>query len=419
MFLKKIHLQNFKGFEDIKLSFETEQSGNRKWTLILGENGTGKSNLLKAVALVTAGSNALGELLEDTDSWIRYGQKSCTITAILKTQKDEERNISLTINRGDNLSKIISNNQDSLRRIDDAFEYAQRSYFVVGYGASRRLNSGAGIITKTRGDHFGMRSANVKNLFNGASPLNPLAAWIIDLDYRSGKDGLSIVKDALNDFLPGTTFEDIDKEKKQVLFKTMGVVVPLEQLSDGYQNMASWIGDLMFRVTETFRDHKKPLETKGLLLIDEIDLHLHPKWQRRLIEFIGNKLPNFQVIATTHSPLTAQQAGENELYALKSSEKEKIEIIPFIGSPKNLLVNQLLMTPVFGLDTDESVTVQNTKQEYMRLKSKGRDLSNKDSIKFKELSDELLQIIPQREMGSIGKQEMELLKKIEQQLKIK
>jgi AAA15 family ATPase/GTPase len=50
MFLKKIHLQNFKGLEDIELSFETLQADNRKWTLILGENGTGKSNLLKAIA---------------------------------------------------------------------------------------------------------------------------------------------------------------------------------------------------------------------------------------------------------------------------------------------------------------------------------------------------------------------------------
>lgn len=419
MFLKKIHLQNFKGLEDIELSFETIQADNRKWTLILGENGTGKSNLLKAIALVTAGSNALGELLGDTDNWIRYQEPSCTITAVLETKKGEERNVSIVIHRGDNLSKFISKNQKPLEFIDDAFEYAQRNYFVVAYGASRRLNSGAGIVPRTRNDQFGMRSMNVKNLFDAGSTLNPLTAWIIDLDYASGDAGLAIVKDALNDFLPGTHFHSIDRVKKCVFFQTQDAIVSLEQLSDGYQNMASWIGDLMYRVTETFRDYEKPLEARGLLLIDEIDLHLHPKWQRKLMEFITKKLPNFQVVATTHSPLTAQQADENELYALKRNEKGKIDLIPFVGSPKHLLVNQLLMTPVFGLETDESVDVQNAKTEYESLKSKGENLSSKDAQRMNEVQQDLGRLMPQRDLGMITSKEVALLEKIEKQLNIK
>ena len=419
MFLKKIHLYDFKGLEDIEISFDQGNGDNRKWTLILGENGTGKSNFLKAIALVTAGSNALGELLGDTDSWIRFGEKSCRISAVLETQKDEERKVSLVINRGDSLSKIISNNNESLSRIDDAFEHTQRNYFVVAYGASRRLNNGAGMMTKTRGDLYGMRSANVKNLFDAASPLNPLTAWILDLDYRNGDDGLDIVKEALNDFLPGTRFHSIDKERKRVLFKTAGAVVPLEQLSDGYQNMASWIGDLMYRVTEAFNDYHKPLEARGLLLIDEIDLHLHPKWQRKLIEFISQKLPNFQVIATTHSPLTAQQAGENELYAFRRNDDGDIEVVPFIGSPKTLLVNQLLMTPVFGIETDESFEVEKAKNEYESLKSKGGNRSGQESERFEAVQEELNQIRPQRTIGGIGLPELDLLERIEQQLKLK
>ena len=258
MFLKSITLHNFKCLSDIELSFEKNKVSNRRWTLVLGENGTGKSNLLKAIALVTSGSNALGELLGDTDSWIRLNTSGCTISAILETKKGEERVISLQINRGDNLSKIISNNRESLHLIDEAIENAERNYFIVAYGASRRLNSE--IFSSVENNRRGGRTVNVRNLFDGSFPLNPLTSWVIELDYRSGAEGIKIVKEALDDFLPGTKFHSIDKEKKQVLFETQDGIVPLEQLSDGYQNMAAWIGDLLYRVTETFKEYKKPFQ---------------------------------------------------------------------------------------------------------------------------------------------------------------
>ena len=416
MFLKKLTLNNFKCLSNIELSFEKNQTINRKWTLILGENGTGKSNILKSIALVTSGSNALGELLGNTDSWIKFNEKTCTIKAELETKRGEERIISLQFNRGDNLSKIISNNKESLHLIDDAIENADRNYFVVAYGASRRLSNE--VFSNFEKSRSG-RSINVRNLFDNASTLNPLTAWIIELDYRSGNEGINLVKEALKDFLPGITFHSIDKERKQVMFQTVDGLIPLDQFSDGYQNMAAWIGDLLFRITETFKDYKKPLEARGLLLIDEVDLHLHPKWQRRLLDFVGNKLPNFQVVATTHSPLTAQQADTGELFALKRNDNNVVEIIPFNGSPKSLLVNQLLMTPVFGLETDESYEVQQAKEEYEVLKSKGDSLSSGDKEKMKVVKQKLKTKLPKRTAPASSIKEIELLERIETKLNIK
>ncbi len=415
MFLKKLSLTNFKCLSNIELSFEKNASENRKWTIILGENGTGKSNILKSIALVTSGSNALGELLGNSDTWIKNNENSCSIIAELETKKGEERRISLFLNRGDNLSKIISNNRESLHLIDVAIENAERNYFVVGYGASRRLSSEVfSNFDKSRNG----RSINVRNLFDNAFALNPLTAWIMELDYRSGDDGVHLIKAALQDFLPGIEFHSIDKDKKQVLFQTVDGIIPLEQLSDGYQNMAAWIGDLLFRITETFRDYKKPLEARGVLLIDEIDLHLHPKWQRKLYNFISTKLPNFQVIATTHSPLTAQQADTGELFALKRNHNCLVELIPFAGSPKSLLVNQLLMTPVFGLETDESYEVQQAKKEYELLKSKGDQINADDKEKLIEVKQQLKNKLPRRDAPASTQKEWELLQKIEHQLNI-
>ncbi|SEO19104.1 Predicted ATP-binding protein involved in virulence [Flavobacterium sp. CF108] len=415
MFLKEIKVTNFKCLSNISLSFEKDKRSNRKWTLILGENGTGKSNVLKAIALLTSGSNALGELLGNIDSWIKLGENSCSISAVIETKRGEERDISLKFERGDNLSKVISNNRESLHLIDEAIENANRNYFIVAYGASRRLsNEVFSNFEKSRN----ARSMNVRNLFDNSSTLNPLTAWIIELDYRSGEEGINLVKEALSDFLPGIIFHSIDKEKKQVMFKTIDGLISLDQLSDGYQNMAAWIGDLLFRITEAFRGYKKPLESRGLLLIDELDLHLHPKWQRKLLEFISKKLPNFQVVATTHSPLTAQQAGTGELFALKRNDKDVVEIIPFIGSPKSLLVNQLLMTPVFGLETDESYEIQNVKKEYEVLKSKGDSL-NETEKKTMKIVKSKLKDLPQRNVLTSSSKELELLQKIEEKLNIK
>jgi recombinational DNA repair ATPase RecF len=84
----------------LNFSFE-EGDKNRKHTLILGQNGAGKSNLLKAISLVTAGSNALGEILGNPESWIRYGKDTCHIIAVITTAENETRKLELSIKKGD------------------------------------------------------------------------------------------------------------------------------------------------------------------------------------------------------------------------------------------------------------------------------------------------------------------------------
>ena len=85
---------------------------------------------------------------------------------------------------------------------------------------------------------------------------------------------------ALKDLLPGSRLTRIDRDQRELIFATRDGELPLDQLSEGYQNMAAWCGDLLYRITEVYKDYKSPLSARGLLLIDEIDLHLHPVWQR-------------------------------------------------------------------------------------------------------------------------------------------
>lgn len=328
MFLKKIEIKSFRCLDNIKLSFDSEKS-IRKQTILLGENDTGKTNLLKAIALITAGSNSLGELLGNPDDWIQYGKDFCEIKAELITKKFEEKSVSITIKRGDTLKDIIIWNQKSLTEIDDAINNETMDYFVIAYGSYRRLGK------ERNGKYFeDIRARNISSLFNKDSVLNHLESWVIDLDYREQNEGLEVVRQTLNSFLTNITFKEIDKKKKQLLFNTKDGVIPLNYLSDGYQNIAVWIGDLLYKITSTFEDYKSPLTARGLLLVDEIDLHLHPKWQRIILDFISKNLPNFQLIATTHLPFIAQQSDKNELFYFQR-DNELIKLKDFNENNKS------------------------------------------------------------------------------------
>ncbi|MPR31795.1 AAA family ATPase [Salmonirosea aquatica] len=371
MFLKNITIRNFKGL-NLSLSFKSDKTNVRATTVILGENGVGKSNFLKAIALVTSGSEVLAELLGRVDDWISYGEDICEIHAVLSTKDKEVRDVSLKLKRGDTIKDVITHNLESLNLIDGALAHSNRNYFVIGYGASRRLYEGNEMAGSVEAQYRNSRAKNVATLFNANALLHPLSAWVMSLDYRSDGRALALVEDVLNDLLVGVRFKKINKSDGMLLFQVGRKTVPLPLLSEGYQGVLAWVGDLLFRITNTFGDYRSPLNTHGLLLVDEIELHLHPSWQRNLLRYVRAKFPNLQIVTSTHSVFTAQQTEEGELYTLVEGDRGDFDLLPFRGKPNELLVSQLLMSSAFGLTTDESVRVQEVKSEYremMRRKS--------------------------------------------------
>jgi predicted ATPase len=384
MFLRRLILQNVRSIERLELPFTGLEGGTRKWTLLLGENGCGKSTVLRSISLLLAGSEALPELLGNPDAWIRVGCKECEFHADLVTADGEERSVDFRLRRGLGIKDVFDQNKVALDLLDRAIAHSARNYFTIGYGVSRRLSA--------ENSHFSAnerfrhpRAQSVATMFSADATLNPLESWAMDLDYRRRDEGLKIVKSALADLLPNVAFHSIDKERKQLMFKTPDGLIPLSQLSDGYQNVAAWCGDLLYRITSIFANHKQPFHARGLLLIDELDLHLHPLWKRQLVDFLTDKLPNFQIIATTHSALTVHQAGEGELFMLRRESPQSAPALrPYEGAPRNLMLHQLLLSPIFGLTTVDSKPVEQMRKEYKLLQSKSR--SKKTSSEKKRLS---------------------------------
>jgi len=339
MFLKHLRIQNLRSLENIEIDF-TDIQGNRKWTLIAGENGTGKSSILKAIALALSGSNAFPKLADGMDTWIRNGESSAKIEITITTKTGKERDISLVLKRDSNLREFLHSNNEGLSKIDDAIEKADQNYFIAAYGPYRySVSKNENVMSSSNSSS--PRADSVRSLFNKVTPLNSLTDWAVNQHYVDGEEGLEVVREAVSKLLPDISLVEVDKKRKELIFETVDGMVSFNQLSDGYQNMATWIGDLLSRITSAFSHYENPLHARGLILIDEIDAHLHPGWRRRLRDFIDKTLPNFQLVATTHSAMTLQQSAEDEVFLLSRNTNNRVELNSFPGDPSKLRLYQI------------------------------------------------------------------------------
>lgn len=387
MYLNRIEIENLRAIRKLALDFGT--NGNtRRWTVLLGENGCGKSTVLKAIALVLAGSEAIAELLEDPDSWVHNDAKIATIHAEISTTQGDKRLISLEIHRGDRRDTVIRRNQKGLALLDAALDKADRNYFMAGYGAFRRPPDPLNSRNSKRSARVS-RANNVGTLFSASFELMSVEQWAFELDYREGSKGREVIAEALGSLLPGMSFSRIDKQEFSIWMKTQDGEVRLRNLSEGYQAMAAWAGDILYRMTETFSDWKSPLSSRGVLIIDEMDLHLHPVWKRNFVEFLNRAFPKLQIIATTHSPLSIQQCGEGELFVVKREGTGAPTLIEFKGDPSKLRLSELFLSPLIGLETLDSPRVAALRKEARTIELSRGKRSPTEVKRLDEIAQEL------------------------------
>lgn len=413
MFLRTLRLQNIRSIGEIAIPFGAD-AGGRKWTYLLGENGTGKSSVLRAIGLALAGSDAAAEVVGEPGDWVRLGKHQASIEVEFATSEEQLRSARLNFRRGWSPLEFVENNRPQLREIDAAVARAERNYFIVGYGVARRPATARSSIVPSSSPFRNPRARAMGTLFNSDAPLVSLEQWAMDLDYRRGETGLSAVRSALDTLLPDVSFKGIDRERRQLMFETRDGVLPLSALSDGYQAMAAWCGDLLWQITETFADYSDPLRARGLLLIDEIDLHLHPLWQRRIVSFLTRALPNVQIVVTTHSPLTVHPAGENELFVLRREEGQEASVTAYTGAPNRLLLPQLLESPLFGLHTLDSPQVEELRDELRGLQGLGeaKARTSQDDGRIREIKHELSGVSQWRDVPDYLRQTNEVLERV-------
>ena len=421
MFLKRLILKNIRSIEHLELSFDQGQQPLRPWTLILGENGVGKSTILRALALVLAGGEGLQDLLAKPADWVRLGSNRGSIAVEIVTPDGTSAEIELSISSDDTRMTILKSNASALERLDAFQKQASHAYLTIGYGVSRRLST-ARVTSFQKGESFISRRAQaLATLFDPNATLYPLDTWAIDLHYRRGDEGLDLIRNAFKDLLKGIEFSTIDREERELLFDTPDGLIPLRSLSDGYQDIAGWWGDLLFRITDILSQPADPLSVPGVLLIDEVDLHLHPTWQRQLRDFLTGRLPHFQIITTSHSPLAAQQCGPGELFFLQRPPGSEPPVLSvFEGDPRLLKIQQLIASPLFGLDTTASRHVENLRKEYVELKDSAPHrglLESKDEEHLQSIVQELSEIPNAERLSKRQRKQQDLLTQINDSLK--
>jgi len=368
MFLKTLKLKNIRCFQEAEIDFDLSGGDNRKWTVLVGENGAGKTTVLQSIALVMAGSDSLGALLDDVGLWIRAGAEDAEIAADIETAKGANRSISLVLKRGDTVDQVIDRYRTTAEDLNKALDHTRRSYLTIGYGSSRRRSEDPALSVAQLKRYASPRARSMASLFSRDVPLYPLETWIAELASAASQNAAGIVAELVESFLPELKFSKIDAEGS-IIFSTSDGEIPLQRLGDGYQSITAFVGDLLYQITNIFDDFKDPLAARGLLLIDSVGMILHPKLQRRLLAFFDECLPKMQLVIATHSLVIAQQSDAGALHYC-TRRSAGVEIDCFEGEPRKLRLNQLMMTEAFGDSTYESLEVETMKRRYRELEDK-------------------------------------------------
>jgi predicted ATP-binding protein involved in virulence len=159
--------------------------------------------------------------------------------------------------------------------------------------------------------------------------------------------------------------------------------VPLSGLSLGYQTLIAWMVDLASRFLESFGDRDNPLAEPAIVLVDEIDLHLHPRWQRELMGFLSATFPATQFIATAHSPLVVQAADQANVVLLRR-EDDHVVVENKPGQVRNWRVDQILTSDLYGLPSARPPRLDALLGQRRAILTKAR-LTRADEKKLQEL----------------------------------
>ncbi|HEY0094973.1 MAG TPA: AAA family ATPase, partial [Archangium sp.] len=256
--------------------------------------------------------------------------------------------------------------------------FASRGFgwFAAGYGAFRRLTRSHQVIVPALEPQA--RYTNFLTQFNEDEPLATFERWMVYLDYVIAKGGppsksarrqSALGVEVINRILPGGARFDSVTSEGRILFDMGGRKVPTLAMSDGYRSVLALAGDLVWRLIQAFPLSVNPLHEEGVVLIDELDIHLHPRWQRHIAGWLRAQFPNLQFIVATHSPFVAAGAGKDAL-TVRLTLEEGVTRVEEVKTPAALSVDRILQSEAFGQLSPYSPPTQEAIDRYDALARK-------------------------------------------------
>ncbi len=329
MYLRKVHIENIRSIA--KLDWEIPKGKEAGWHVVIGDNGSGKTTFMRAAALALIGDQEAIALREGWREWVRNGEDTGLVEVELISRSGSVESYAIGLSRESKFPWTITNDdwldvQDDTELdgdFDDSFwdsPIGTVGEFSAAYGPFRRFSGGDQDSQEIFQNN--PRLGAHLSIFDEKFALTEALKWLHDLDYRKAKQQpegelLDRVKAFVSQegFLPHhAKLTDISPDAV-VFTDGDGKQVPIEELSDGYRSILSMTFELIRQMSAVFKpeqifstDDSSKIIAPGVVLIDEVDAHLHPTWQRRIGLWFREHFPNIQFIVTTHSPLVCQAA---------------------------------------------------------------------------------------------------------------
>jgi len=299
--IDSIKVENFFSIKNMKL----DNLQDKKEIYIVGENGDGKTLLLQSIAIGLAG--------------VKQGD----VFDLIKSQDKAK-------------IEIVDSSEIKHTQNESIYEY------IFAYGATR-YNS-----CQMKEDETGYLT-----LFENRYDLRSPVEWLQYLDHneKSAKTNIVSVEEAkslLNMLLNKEV--EIEITPDDVLFKERGSIVSFEQLSAGYKGVVTIICDLIARLYEKQPYVVEVKDFRGIVLIDEVELHLHPKWKYNFMKKLRDTFPLIQFIVTTHSPTVILGASKEAVFYKIYKEDGEVKISNQIAN-EGYTNNSLVSSPLFDMDT--------------------------------------------------------------------
>jgi predicted ATP-binding protein involved in virulence len=368
----------FKGKQILK--FTDENNRPYRWTVLLGDNGTGKTTILRSILMMSQRT-----FIHDKFDFI-------DLLSINEASELKLTNIDFNSEASQiaNLKKINSNRIDYENFGDSYIAFLddfKGSYF--GYSANRIDTKGS--------PYFEAKYTDDGNLLNEDAKLIDVERYFLDADHfaktkknAKSESELVILKQMLLSILPEVDDLRIATQGRstRLEFLTPYGWVKFSDMSLGYRTITAWMVDLAVKMFLASPKSKNPLEQPAVVFVDEIDLHMHPKWQQKIIHYLTEKFPKTQFIVTAHSPLIVQSATDANVIVLKRKGNQVVvENDPI--SVKNWRIDQILSSDLFGISTrNTDVSKDLVRRKILLRKEKLSPVEKKELSKLeKEVSN--------------------------------
>lgn len=370
-----------------------------RWTILVGANGTGKTTLLQALVGVESFPQTLANWSGTipVPRWISAHTEAAA--NLLRKDCEWPATVTAELCEGPTLTSATKELPPVNLTVQPTGEiqssHAPASLWCCGYGVTRRMGTGS---LEESGS-----ADPAATLFTDRVELRNAHEWLLQLDYGTrlevqgqGKQ-LQVKQQRTLAQVKELLLRIFQPEVRGIKFTSIGGVyggaraefqtpygwVPLRQLGYGYQTLIAWVVDLASRMVERYPDSADPLAEPAFVAVDEIDLHLHPIWQRQLMGYLTERFPNTQFVATAHSPLVVQAAANANLAVLRR-QGDHVVIENDVEDIKSWRVDQILTSELFGLPSARLPEIEALLAERQRLLTQSK-LSPADWKRVREI----------------------------------